>query len=196
MNRNLSKAAAAIKSGKIIIFPTDTAFGIGCRIDDPQAIKKLFALRKRPKDKAVPILASSIAMVEEYVREISPDARRLMIKYWPGGLTIVLKCQEDMVPSEARGGGITIGIRIPNHSSTLKLIRSVGVPILAPSANFAGEPTPYFSSKINPDLIKLVDYVMPGRISVKKSSTVIDCSTTPFKILREGAVRLNKQITQ
>lgn len=190
MNKNLNKAIKIAKKGGIIIFPTDTAFGIGCRLDNEQQIKKMFTLRKRPKDKAVPILMSSIEMVENYVEEISPEARRLMMKYWPGGLTIVLKCREEMIPPLARGGGRTIGVRIPKHKTTLQLIRSLGVPILGPSANFAGENTPYKVSDLDQKLTKLVDFVIPGRVSLKKSSTVIDCSVKPFKVLRDGAVKI------
>src|SRR5687767_11468951 len=140
MNKNLSEAIKIVKNGGIVIFPTDTAFGIGCRVDREKAVKKLFKLRKRPNDKAVPVLVSSIAMAEEYA-DPSESARKLMKKQWPGGLTIVMKNKK--VSSVVRAGGSSVGIRMPKHSSTLKLIREVGVPIVGCSANFAGEATPY-----------------------------------------------------
>ena len=191
MNKNLEKAVEVFKSGGIVIFPTDTAFGIGCRIDDEKAIQKMFALRKRSNEKAVPVLVSSIEMAQDYVEEIPSQVSALMKKYWPGGLTIVLKCKKEKVPNLVRGGGLTIGIRMPNHSTVRNLINQVGVPILAPSANFSGGQTPFNFSELNPELVELVDFVMPGRCSLKRASTVIDCSTQPFKIIREGAVEIN-----
>lgn len=187
MNKNLNKAIKIIRNGGIIIFPTDTAFGIGCRIDDRQAVARLFRLRRRPSEKAVPILVASIEMAEKYAI-ISPSGEDLVKKYWPGGLTIVVNNKE--VPSKVIGGGKTVGLRMPNHSSALMLIKKVGVPIIGCSANFAGEATPYNMSDLNPELVKLVDFVLSGRTSIKKSSTVVDCSNNKLKVLREGAVKV------
>ena len=193
MNRNLDKAVRIVKSGGIIIFPTDTAYGIGCRVDDKKAIQRLFKIRKRPQDKAVPVLASSIEMLEEYVQEISPEVRSLMEKYWPGGLTLVLNCKKDKIPGLVRGGGSTIGIRIPAHQTVRELIKKVGVPILAPSANFSGERTPFKMLDLDPELARLVDFVLPGKCSVHKPSTVVDVTQKPWKILRSGAVKIKQK---
>ncbi len=187
---NLDKAVDILKNGGIVIFPTDTAFGIGCRIDDESAVRKLFELRKRSKDKAVPILASSIQMVEDYVQPFDSDIRELMQKYWPGALTLVLACKVEKLPSLVRGGGNTIGIRIPDHNSALRVIRAVGVPILGPSANFAGGKTPFEFSDLDPNLVRKVDFVLPGQCKIKKPSTVLDVTVKPWKVVRAGAVSL------
>ena len=187
MNKNLEKAITIIKRGGIIIFPTDTAFGIGCRVDDEQAVERLFEIRKRRKDKAVPILASSIQMVLEYFKDIDPDVRKIMDKYWPGALTLILDSRVEKVPNLVRGGGETIGIRIPDHDSVLKIIEEVGGPILGPSANFSGEKTPFVLSDLDPSLVRIVDFVLPGRCKIKKPSTVIDVTKKPWKMIREGA---------
>ena len=114
-----------------------------------------------------------------------------MIKpYWPGALTIVLPCKTEKVPEFVRGKGSNLGVRMPNNPTALEIIRQVGVPLIGTSANFHGEATPYAFEDLNPELIKLVDYVVPGECSVKQASTVIDCSVNPWKILREGAVKL------
>lgn len=190
MNKNLNKAIKIVKEGGIIIYPTDTAFGIGCRIDRPDVVRRLFKLRRRSSEKAVPILASSISMAKSYAFDIKQLTIDLMKKYWPGGLTIVLNGNSN-VPSVVRGDGITIGVRMPKHSSILKLIREVGVPIVGCSANFAGERTPYKVSDLNPELVKLVDFVLPGRCSVKQSSTVVEATGDKIKVIREGAVRIS-----
>src|SRR5579872_653282 len=141
---DVTKAVQILKNGGIVIFPTDTAFGIGCRIDDEDAVRRLFALRKRSETKAVPVLVSSLHMAEHYVKEIPKDViEKLIQPYWPGALTIILRCIEVKVPELVRGGGHTIGVRVPDHLTTLALINGVGVPILGTSANFAGEATPH-----------------------------------------------------
>jgi L-threonylcarbamoyladenylate synthase len=178
-----------VRHGGVIIFPTDTAFGIGCRIDDAVSVQKLFKIRRRAEDKAVPVLVSSIKMAKEYSAEIDPKVLKVMGKYWPGGLTIVLKCRKDKVPALVRGGGDTIGLRIPNHKTALDLVRQVGLPILAPSANFSGKKTPFKISDLDPELVRRVDFVMPGKCSLKKASTVFDTTSKPWRVLRQGAVR-------
>jgi len=190
MNKNLEQAVKIVKNGGIIIFPTDTAFGIGCRVDNESAVQKLFKLRKRANDKAVPVLVSSVKMVEDYLQDLNPEVRQLMKRFWPGGLTIVFKYKKGKIPKLAAGGGLTIGVRMPNNKTTLDLIRKVGVPILGPSANFSGDPTPFKKSDLNSKLVSLVDFVLPGICKLKKASSVIDCTSKPFKILRDGAIDL------
>lgn len=190
MGNEIQKAVEVLNSEGIIIFPTDTAFGIGCRMDREKAIEKLFDIRKRPKNMATPVLCDSISMVQEYVKTIAGDVQTLMKKYWPGALTIVLKCQISKVPLLVRGSRSTIGVRIPNHETILSIIKAIDVPILGPSANFHGEKTPFLVEDLNPDLLKQVDFVVHGQTSKKEVSTVIDCSIKPWKILRQGGVKI------
>lgn len=183
------QAVKILKDGGIVIFPTDTAFGIGCRIDDEDAIKRLFQLRKRPETKAVPVLVSDLHMAEDYVESVPQDVIDKLVKpYWPGALTIVLQSKTEKILSLVRGGKDTLGVRVPDHLTTLALINGVGVPILGTSANFAGEETPYTFENLDKELVRLVDFVVPGECHTKFSSTVIDCTITPWKILRQGAV--------
>jgi L-threonylcarbamoyladenylate synthase len=189
---DVQQAVQVLKDGGIVIFPTDTAFGIGCRIDDENAVKKLFRIRKRPETKAVPVLVSSLHMAQEYLLPVPHDViEKLMKSYWPGALTIVLHSRTDKVSSLVRGGGDTLGVRVPDHLTTLALINGAGIPILGTSANFAGEATPYEFADLNKDLVKQVDYVVPGECHTKKASTVIDCTGDQWKILRQGAVYLD-----
>lgn len=181
---------SVLHKGGIIIFPTDTAFGIGCRIDRFEAVDRLFAVRKRPLSQALPVLVSSIDMALAYFDSPSDIVRRLMKDHWPGGLTIVAPCKKNLVYSPIRGGGDTVGLRMPNHSVILKIIEEAGVPILGPSANFHDDPTPYSSGDLNPELVKLVDCVVPGECTTKVASTVVDCSVEPYKVIRKGAVTL------
>lgn len=179
-----------LDNGGIIIFPTDTAFGIGCRIDRPETVDKLFQIRKRPPGQAMPVLVSSIDMALDYVDSPSEIVRRLMDAYWPGALTIVALCKTNLIYSPIRGGGKNLGVRMPDHEMALSIISGVGVPILGPSANFHGAPTPYRYEDLDPELINLVDYVVPGECKAGNVSTVVDCSVEPYKIIRQGAVTL------
>jgi L-threonylcarbamoyladenylate synthase len=191
MHNTIEQAVTILKQGGIVIYPTDTAFGIGCRIDNEASVKKLFTIRKRPEMQATPVLVGSIGMAGEYLIQVPDDVEQLLMKqYWPGALTIVLHSKVEKIPSLVRGGTETLGVRMPNHDIALSLIREVGVPLLGPSANFHGEKTPYTFEELNPELKKLVDYVIPGECQTKMASTVIDCSVNPWKILRQGAVEL------
>jgi len=184
------KAVHILNNGGIIIFPTDTAFGIGCRIDNPESVDRLFKIRRRPAGQPMPVLVSSITMALTYYLNPSDIVRRFMKDYWPGALTIVSQCHRNAIDSPIRGGGNTIGLRMPNHPVILKIIEEAGVPVLGPSANFHGDPTPFSFANLNPELVKLVDFVVPGECTVRQPSTVVDCSVHPYKILRQGAVKL------
>lgn len=211
MNKDYLEVISVLKNGGIVIFPTDTAFGMGCRIDDEKAAARLFKIRNRPETKATPVLVSDFEMAKEYWEDV-PDLvlEKLIKPYWPGALTIVLQSRIQKVPSLVRGGGDTLGLRMPNNKGLLEIIKKVGIPILGTSANFAGEPTPYRFEDLNPELVKQVDYVLStishprlDRGSILRRaqkglgsrlrgndniSTVIDCSVNPWKILRQGAV--------
>jgi L-threonylcarbamoyladenylate synthase len=193
MENQIDQAVKILNQGGIVIFPTDTAFGIGCRIDNENSVQKLFKIRKRPESQAVPVLVSSLEMAKKYIDGGIPEkvVQDLVNPYWPDALTIILKANKDKVPSLVRGGGETIGIRMPNNQTILEVIKKVGVPILGPSANFHGEETPFDFDDLDSNLVSLVDYVVQGECSVKSASTVIDCTQNPWKVLRQGAINVN-----
>lgn len=191
----IQRAIEILNRGGIVVFPTDTAFGVGCRIDNENAVEKLLKLKKRPEGQAVPVLVDSIEMAQEYLLPFPDKVLKLMRKYWPGGLTIVFPCRIEKVFKKIRGGGKTLGVRWPDHPGIKKIIRGIGVPILGPSANFHGAPTPYRSSDLNPDFLKRVDFVLEDEETHRqKPSTVIDCSQKPWKIIRQGAVQIPKPL--
>ncbi|CAN5132028.1 hypothetical protein BH11PAT1_BH11PAT1_5400 [soil metagenome] len=187
----IEQAIKVLQEGGIVIFPTDTAFGVGCVLDNEKAVEKLFHLRKRPENKATPVLVDTVTMAQRYLQPIPQNViDRLIEPYWPGALTIVLPCLPDKIPSFARGQGDTLGVRIPDHPLARAIIRGLQKPILGPSANFAGGNTPYAFEDLDRELIKLVDFVIEGECTVKQASTVIDCSVKPWKIVRNGAVKI------
>ena len=186
----LTQAIKALQNGGVIIYPTDTAFAIGCRMDDTKAIDRLFSIRKRPLQQATPVLVSDESQALTYFDHPKDIVRHMMTKYWPGALTIVSTCHKNLVYSPIRGNGENIGLRMPNHKIALALIAGVGVPVLGPSANFHGLPTPYSYESLDPSLCALVDVVVEGECSVGVASTVVDVSGDTLRIIRQGAVLL------
>lgn len=191
MNSDIKKVIEVLNQGGIVIFPTDTAFGIGCRIDRVDAVKRLFRIRKRPLNQPTPVLVSSFEMAKNYIKNSTLEIEEKLIKpFWPGALTIVFESQNNKVLELTRGGTNTVGIRMPNHNTILQLIEAVGVPILGPSANFHGSSTPFNIKDLDKNLVNLVDFVLPGECLLKNTSTVIDVTVNPWKILRQGAITI------
>ena len=192
MNKKIEKAVEVLNKGGIIIFPTDTAFGIGCRIDKKEAIERLFSIRNRPLSLPAPVLVSGKEMAKKYWLHLPKEVEKKLIeKYWPGALTIILPANLSVVPSLVRGGQGNLGIRMPDNELILDIIRKTGVPILGPSANLHDEQTPYSIKDLDKNLIQKVDLVLDGSCALKNASTVIDCSKKPWKILRHGAININ-----
>lgn len=192
MELQIEKAAKVLKEGGIVIFPTDTAFGIGCRMDNEDSVERLFSIRKRPQSQAAPVLFNNIEVMKDCLLDIPKEVKeKLMDKYWPGALTIVLPCKTEKISRLVRGNSNTLGVRIPDNDITLSMIKKVGVGVLGPSANFYGEKTPYNFEDLDPELVSLVDFVVNGECKLKQTSTVVDCSVKPWQIIREGAVKLN-----
>lgn len=192
MEIQIQKAIEILKQGGIIIFPTDTAFGIGCDMQNEHAVERLFKIRRRPLEKATPVLVDTVKMAQDYLQPIPKAVIDTLIEpYWPGALTIVLPCIMEKVPAFVRGGGETLGVRIPNHPVPRAIMQGLGKPILGPSANFHGEQTPYVSKDLNSALVGLVDLVIEGDCGSNEASTVIDCSVTPWKILRQGKINVD-----
>lgn len=185
---NINNIIDEFRSGKVGIFPTDTAYGIGCRIDNVEAVKRVYSLRNRPGEKALIALVSSVEMAKEYVSIDKEIEEKLVKKYWPGGLTIVLRCKTDKVLGIVRAEGQTLAVRLPDHQVLRNIIEEVGVPIVAPSANYSGHPTPTKLEDIDKTLLSKVDFTLNGVCTMEGVSTIIDTTLTPWKIIRQGVV--------
>lgn len=194
MNNTLSikEAVEILKTGGIVVFPTDTAFGMGCVIDNEISVERLFRIRQRPKNKPAPVLFSDISMVEEYIDEIPEKVKvELLEKYWPGALTVILKVDKTKTPELVRGSTETLGVRVPNNEAITEIIRRVGKPVIGTSANFHGRPTPYTFESVDRDLISLTDGIVKGSCVLKRESTVIDCTQDKWQIIRQGAIKIS-----
>ena len=192
------KAVQVLKSGGVVIFPTDTVYGIGCRFDDKKAVDRIYQIKGTSQNQPFPILVSDIKQVAKLAK-ISKVAKSLMDKHWPGALTIILPIKPDLSTYHKPGlkqlhkpglNQYKIGFRMPNSALVRLIIDKVGKPIIGTSANFHGHPTPKSYEELDPDFIKLVDYVIKGKCKGGVESTVADATVNPPKILRLGAVRI------
>jgi L-threonylcarbamoyladenylate synthase len=190
MDLQAEKAAKILADGGIVIFPTDTAFGIGCRMDRQTSVDTLYSVRKRPVTQASPVLVSSVEMAEQYFHNPDETVQRLMETYWPGALTIIAPCNPSKVYETVRGGTETIGLRMPDHPDLLDIISYIGAPVLGPSANFHGEATPYALDEVDPTLMEMVDYVLPGTCKTKLASTVVSAVDGNISVIRQGAIHI------
>lgn len=186
---NIQEAIKVFKKGGIVVFPTDTAYGIGCRMDNPESVGKVFNIKKRNLNDALLVLVDSFEMAEEYV---TFDSRSLMLvkKYWPGGLSIFLNTKPGKVPRIVTANSNILAVRWPKHEIIEKIISGVGVPIIATSANMSGGETPYALDKVDKKILDQADFVLDGECTYKQESTIIDCSKSPWKMIRKGAVEI------
>ncbi|MFH1637418.1 MAG: L-threonylcarbamoyladenylate synthase [Candidatus Woesearchaeota archaeon] len=181
------EAALLLKEGKLVVFPTETVYGIAVKADNPEAIKRLFIAKKRPLDKPITVLISDKKQVYELAREVPETAKKLMDKFWPGPLTIVLR-KKDSVNDVLTAGSNTIGIRMPDHKVALLLIKEAGI-IAAPSANISGNNPAVSAEEALKELDGLVDMIIDsGKTDIGVSSTVVDLTKEKLVILREGSI--------
>ena len=182
----LSDALARVTQEDIIVFPTDTVYGIGASIYSPQAIQEIFEIKQRPTDKSLIVLCANKKQLEEIVGPLSSDIEGLVDRFLPGALTLVLNCCKSLCKEITRGKQ-TIGVRIPNHPVSIQLLNQLG-PLATTSANVSGEPSPTKVEKSNP-IMNQVPYVFDiGETEAGVPSTILDCTTSEYKILREGAI--------
>ncbi|MFL5679155.1 MAG: L-threonylcarbamoyladenylate synthase [Chloroflexota bacterium] len=181
-------AIQALRDGGIVALPTDTVYGIGCALDAPDGIERLFAAKSRPPDRAIMLLLADPAQAWQLGVE-TPAARVLAERFWPGGMTLVLERRPGVtLPAVMTGGAPTVGVRVPAHDCPRALAREIG-PFPVTSANRSGEPELRDAAAIVEALGGAVDVVVDGGPATGgPPSTVVDCSTARPRIIRAGAI--------
>ena len=176
----IKQAAGVIAGGGLVIIPTETVYGIAANALDKKALDRLYEIKKRPKDKPFAMLIAEREKAGEFSRDIPPAAYKLMHKFWPGPLTILLKAKEEG----------KVGLRMPDNQIALEIILKAGVPIACPSANISDNPAPKDFTQAIKDLGGLVDLAIDaGAAKLGVESTIIDLTVEPLKILRSGAIK-------
>ena len=174
----IAEAAAIVRGGGLVVFPTETVYGLAADRGNPQAIDRLNRVKGRPPEKPYSIHVSSVAQLQEYVDQVPEAARRLIDRFWPGPLTIVMPTREGW-----------IGFRLPDHPVALAFLAACATRIVAPSANRAGEPPPTVAVAAERSLRGDIDGVLDaGPTPLGRESTVVRVDAAGVAILREGAV--------
>jgi len=184
----IAKAANFIKQGKLVAFPTETVYGLGGDGLKAEVIKLLIQVKKRPKDKPIALLISDFNDVERLGKDIPQLAWKVIDKFWPGPLTIILWAG-DLVPEIIKGKNLTVGLRMPDNKIALSLIESAQSPIASSSANISGDKEPTTAQEVIANLKKKIDLIIDGgKTKLGIASTVLDLTCKTPTIIRQGAI--------
>ena len=184
----LKAPAEILKQGGIVVFPTETVYGIGANCLNADAVKKIYEAKRRPPHKPISLLVSNMDMVQMVAKDITELEYKLMKAFFPGPFTIILK-KKDIVPDIVTCSGDTVGIRMPDLELTRKLIDFAGVPLATPSANISGKPSGTNLKTIMEDFKDSVDfYIDGGESKLGIASTIVKVIDGVPHILREGSI--------
>ncbi|MZH02792.1 MAG: threonylcarbamoyl-AMP synthase [Nitrospinae bacterium] len=182
-------ARKVLLQGGVIAFPTDTFYGLGADPFNRDAVDRIFEIKGREKNKPLFLLISLQEQLKSLVKEISPSHSILMNEFWPGPLTLLFE-PLPVIPRNVTEG--KVGIRQPGNTMTRDLISAFGHPITAPSANLAGEAPPTTAKQVDQSIGKYLDLIIDGGTCPGgEPSTLVDCTETPVKLIRSGAIRFS-----
>ena len=185
---SLDDVAKVIKNGGLVLFPTETVYGIGANGFDDEAVKKIFIAKGRAQDNPLILHISNMEMLDEIAENISELEYKLMDAFWPGPFTIVLNKKKG-IANEATCSGDTVGVRMPSNRIAYELIKRAGVPIAAPSANISGRPSGTNVEDIIGELEEKMDFIINGgETEIGLESTVVRVIDNEIKILRPGRI--------
>ena len=184
----LREAADVIRRGGLVVFPTETVYGLGADAYNREAVMKIFRAKERPMDNPLIVHICEVGDLERLAVRLPEEAYRIAEKLWPGPVTMIL-WKASLIPDEVTAGLPKVAIRMPSHPVALNLIRLCGVPIAAPSANLAGRPSPTMPEHVIRDLYGRVDLIIDsGETLFGVESTIIDVTVKPPKLLRPGPI--------
>lgn len=189
-SRQIVRAAEILRQGGLVVFPTETFYGIAAAWDQPRALERLAELKGRDASKPIALSAADAGQVDPLVKDVSELARGLMARFWPGPLTLVLTARAGLHPClvSADGG---VGVRVSSHPAAAGLSRALGRAVTATSANLAGRDSPRRAADLDPALVRGVDLVLDlGPTPGGPASTVLDARLDPPVILRAGAAEV------
>jgi len=188
VSAEVRRAAQILRAGGLVAFPTETVYGLGADAANPQAVKKLYAVKRRPADHPVIVHFASAGTAFSWASHIPDSARQLARKFWPGPLTLILK-RSALAQDFVTGGQDTVGVRVPSHPVAQELLKAFSGAIAAPSANRFGLVSPTTAAHVRDDLGSDADLVLEGGPSeVGIESTIIDLSGTSPMLLRPGHI--------
>ena len=190
-----SIAARFIQHGEVVAFPTETVYGLGANIFNEEAVKKIFLAKGRPADNPLIAHICEISQLDQITSGTPANATKLIEAFFPGPLTLVLP-KNERVPSVATAELKTIGVRMPKDPVARQFLRACGMPVVAPSANLSGRPSPTTWQAVRSDLDGRISCILKGdQTKIGLESTVVDCTGDKPVILRAGAVTLEELVT-
>ena len=179
---------SVLNTGGVIAFPTDTFYGLGADPLNPNALSKIFQIKQRPSDKPLLVLIHSLDQLAGLTAEVNDNARKLMEHFWPGPLTLIFKATPGL-PDVLTAGTGTIGIRLPGHPFTRKLLAALDRPLTAPSANISGAGEPLSAQEVKNELGDGLSLIVDGGPTPGgKPSTLLNTTTNPPTLIREGGL--------
>ena len=188
----IEQAAAILRRGGTVAFPTETVYGLGAHALDRAAVAAIFAAKQRPAWDPLIVHVAEPGSISELVREVTQPAKLWMEDFWPGPLTLLLEKQAH-VPDEVTAGRSRVGVRVPRHPVARALLRAAGIPVAAPSANLFGHVSPTTAAHVLADLDGRIDAVLDGGLCEHGlESTVVDAAADPCVVYRPGAVSLEQ----
>jgi L-threonylcarbamoyladenylate synthase len=184
----IKEAAAVIKQGGVIVFPTRCLYGLGADAMNPDAVERIIEIKQRPQDNPILVLIDSDNQLEMLVEKIPSAADAIMEAFWPGRVTLVFDAR-DTLPDSLTAQSGKIGVRLPGHPVAAAMVRQVKGPLTGTSANLSGRPGCYRLPDLDPQIAGQVDLVLDaGTLQGGVGSTVVDVTGEPPRILREGQV--------
>ncbi|MFP3869510.1 MAG: L-threonylcarbamoyladenylate synthase [Syntrophobacteria bacterium] len=184
----IGQAAEIVLAGGIVAFPTETFYGVAALASHPGAVEHIYRLKRRPPGKPVSILVSDLAQLRQWVHMVPTGVPQLMERFWPGPLTLVFTAAKHL-PASLHAGTGKVGVRISSHPVAQALVRAVGTPITATSANRADAPSCRSAAEVLGQLGPELDAILDGGLTLgSKASTIVDVTARPPEILRFGAI--------
>jgi len=175
-----------VRARGVIAYPTDTFYGLGADPRDPEAVRRLFAIKGREAGQPILLLLHDRSEVAAWASAVTPSAERLMDRFWPGPLTLVFPAAPHVLP-ELTGGGGTIGLRVPGNELTRELLRHLGRALTGTSANRSGGRDPRTAEEVMREVGDRIDLVLDGGATTgDRPSTVVDVTVEPPRIIRQG----------
>ena len=190
----LERVIDTLDAGGIVIFPTDTVYGIGCNCFNEKAVEKLYEIKERARYKPINVLTDCYEKIEMVAKEISPVERRIIEKYMPGALTIIIN-KNDTIPDSLTAGLDTIGVRIPDNNIALEILRRVDYPLATTSANISGNPDGVRVEDFINDFDGKVDIIIDGGTTkLQQSSTIVKVEDNQIEIIRQGTAEISEKL--
>lgn len=188
----IRRAILILRRGGLVAFPTDTVYGLGADATNSRAVKKIYKVKKRPRTSPLPALIAGKSDLKKYASHVSAKTKKLINNFWPGPLTIVFK-KKKIISDAVTSGKNSVGIRVPKNPVALALIKTLGRPLAATSANISGKKSPATAGEVKKYLNNKIDLILDGgKTKLGRESTVLDCTASPPSILRSGAIPAEK----